>query len=52
MLAKGCDYYVLNAPAAMGAEQSEACILSREGLALPWGRRKKTALAREIVKLL
>jgi phosphopantothenoylcysteine decarboxylase/phosphopantothenate--cysteine ligase len=52
MLAKNCDYYVLNPPAAMGASSSEACILSRDGLVLEWGRRTKAALARKIVELL
>lgn len=60
MLAKHCDYLVLNGPAAMGAKVSEACILSRQGtcpersrgLALPWRRRSKQALARVLVRLL
>ncbi len=50
--AKNCDYLVLNGPAAMGAKESEACILGREGLVLDWARRSKTALAREVVGLL
>jgi len=52
MLAKNCDYVVLNPPAAMGADESEACILSRDGVVLEWGRRSKRALAGEIVALL
>jgi len=52
LTAKGCDYLVLNAPAAMGADASEACILSADGLVLEWARRSKKALAREIVNLL
>ena len=52
MQAKNCDYVVLNTPAAMAAEQSEACILSRKDVILPWKRRDKDTLAREIVKLL
>ena len=52
MMAKHCDYLVLNGPAAMGAEASEACILSADGLALDWARRHKSVLAREIVALL
>ena len=52
MLAKGCDYVVLNAPAAMSAEASEACILSREGTVLRWARRPKVELARRIISLL
>jgi len=52
MLAKRCDYVVLNLPAAMAAEESEACILSRDGVCLPWARRGKDELARAIVSLL
>jgi len=52
MIAKGCDYVVVNAPAAMSAEASEACILSREGTVLQWARRPKAELARQIVSLL
>lgn len=52
MLAKNCDYVVLNPPAAMAADESEACILSRDGVLLEWARRSKQALAREIVALL
>jgi phosphopantothenoylcysteine decarboxylase/phosphopantothenate--cysteine ligase len=52
MLQKNCDYLVLNTAAAMGASSSWACILTREGLALPWGERSKAALARKIVALL
>jgi phosphopantothenoylcysteine decarboxylase/phosphopantothenate--cysteine ligase len=52
MLEKNCDYLVLNTPAAMGASSSWACILTRQGLALPWGERSKAALARKIVALL
>lgn len=50
--AKNCDYLVLNGPAAMGASASEACILGRDGLVLDWARRSKSALAREVVRLL
>ncbi len=52
LLAKHCDYLILNGPAAMGAEKSEACILNRDGLALDWATRAKTTLAREIIALL
>ncbi len=52
MTAKNCDYLVLNPPAAMGADSSEACILSPAGLVVDWARRSKQALAREIVSLL
>ena len=52
MAAKGCDYVVLNRPAAMSAEVSEACIISRAGIVLPWAARPKEELARHIVALL
>lgn len=52
MLAKNADFTVVNTPAAMGSADSEACILSTDGFALPWGRRPKDELATEIVKLL
>ena len=52
MLAKNADFVVVNSPAAMAADDSEACILGREGLALPWARRDKRSLADEIVRLL
>ena len=52
MKRKNADYVVLNTPAAMGAETSEACILSPGGTALPWARRAKTDLARQIIALL
>ena len=52
LAAKNCDYVVVNTPAAMGADESEACILSPGGVILPWSRRTKSALADEIVKLL
>ena len=50
--AKGADFVVVNTPAAMGAEASEACILSRRGIVLPWAVRTKDDLAREIIRLL
>jgi phosphopantothenoylcysteine decarboxylase/phosphopantothenate--cysteine ligase len=51
MNAKGADCVVVNSPAAMGNEESEACILSGEGTILPWLTRPKKVLAGEIVKL-
>ena len=50
--AKNCDYVVLNPPAAMAGDASEACILSRRGVVLPWAARPKTELASEVVALL
>ncbi|KKM70321.1 hypothetical protein LCGC14_1441930 [marine sediment metagenome] len=52
MTAKNCDYLVLNTPAAMASAESDACILSPDGLALPWARRSKAELAKAIVALL
>ncbi len=52
MKRKNADYVVLNPPAAMGADASEACILSPDGIALPWAKRTKTDLSRQIVALL
>jgi len=52
MAAKGADFVVVNAPAAMGSEASEACILSVGGVALPWACRSKEELASEILRLL
>jgi phosphopantothenoylcysteine decarboxylase/phosphopantothenate--cysteine ligase len=52
MAAKGADYVVANAPDALGAEQSLACVLSRDGSPVPWGRRSKRDLAEHIVGLL
>jgi len=51
MKAKGADCVVVNAPAAMGSDDSEACILSGDGVILPWLNRAKEVLAREIVSL-
>jgi len=50
MAAKGADFVVVNTPAAMGAEESEACILSPKGVVLPWAVRPKEALAEEILR--
>lgn len=52
MAAKHTDYTVLNTPAAMGAADSQACILSPGEMVLPWAMRSKDELAREIVRLL
>jgi len=52
MEAKGCDCVVVNTPAAMGSDESDACILSSVGPAVPWANRPKEALAGEIVKLI
>jgi len=52
MAAKGADFVVANTPGAMAAAGSLACILSADGVVLPWGHRPKEVLAAEIVGLL
>jgi phosphopantothenoylcysteine decarboxylase/phosphopantothenate--cysteine ligase len=52
MAAKGADFVVVNTAAAMGAEASEACILSGEGVVAGWQRRSKLHLAGRIVQLI
>lgn len=52
MDAKNADFTVVNAPDAIAAEDSRACIISRTGAILPWARRAKQDLADEIVALL
>jgi len=51
MAAKGSDFTVVNTPAAMGARESSACILSPRKVLLPWGVRTKDELAGEIVAI-
>ena len=51
MVTKGADYVVVNTPAAIGATESDACILSRDGVALAWASRSKDQLARRIVEI-
>jgi len=50
--AKKADYIVVNTPQAISAESSRACILSPDGVIVPWAERTKTQLAQEIVGLL
>jgi phosphopantothenoylcysteine synthetase/decarboxylase len=52
MIEKNADFVVVNTPAAMAADHSHACILSREAVVLPWADRPKQALAEHIVALL
>ncbi len=52
MKAKNADFSVVNTPAAIDSESSEACILDAGGVVIPWAVRPKPALAREILKLL
>ena len=49
LAAKGADVVVLNTPAAMGADQSLACILDATSTVLPWATRPKQQLAEHIV---
>ena len=48
---KNADYVVVNTPAAIGAQESLACILSADGVAVPWSLRPKDELASDIVRL-
>lgn len=52
MAAKHADFSVVNTPAAIDSETSEACILDAGGVVVPWAVRPKPELAREILKLL
>lgn len=52
MAAKGADLVVCNPASAMGAADSEACILSAEGVVVPWARRQKGDLAAELIRVL
>ncbi len=52
LAAKGADYIVANAPDAMGAEESRACVLGKDGIIVPWARRTKIQIARKIVGFL
>jgi phosphopantothenoylcysteine decarboxylase/phosphopantothenate--cysteine ligase len=52
MADKGADFIVINAPAAIGSGRSRACVLSRDGVVLPWADRPKEQLAVQIVALL
>ena len=52
LAAKNADVVLLNAPAAMGADESEACILSADGVVLPWDRRSKVQLAQTLIPIL
>ncbi len=47
---KHADMVVLNTPAAMDAETSEATILTADGVILPWANRHKADLAAEIIR--
>jgi phosphopantothenoylcysteine decarboxylase/phosphopantothenate--cysteine ligase len=49
---KGADFVVANAPDAMGASASRACILAPDSVVLGWARREKAELAAAIVDLL
>jgi len=52
MAEKGADWVVVNTPAAIAADESRACILAPDAVALPWDDRAKRELADQIVQLL
>jgi len=52
LAAKGADYVVLNTPEAIGADESEACILTAGGTALARAVRTKDDLAAELIRIL
>lgn len=52
MVAKNADFVVVNTPAAMEADESDAGILAHSGRGLPWARRTKQDLADRIVRIL
>jgi phosphopantothenoylcysteine decarboxylase/phosphopantothenate--cysteine ligase len=52
LAAKHADMVVVNTPAAMGAEGSQACVLSAGETLLPWAQRTKAQLAAELASLL
>jgi len=52
MEAKNADFTVVNPPESIDSENSEACILGRGGVLVPWGYRPKAQLADEILNLL
>lgn len=52
MAGKGADLIVANTSAALGAEETQACVLSPAGTVLPWASRSKELLAGEILALL
>lgn len=52
MRAKNADYVVVNTPAAMSADASQAAILSPGGVILPWASRPKHELAKAIIAML
>ncbi len=49
LAAKGADMVVVNMPSAMGAADSEACILTADAVLAGWARRAKAELAELIV---
>ncbi len=52
LAAKSADFIVANTTDAMHAAASRACIISADGVIIPWRRRTKKELARKIVGLL
>lgn len=52
MYKKGANMTVVNMPQAMGADKSQACIISPNDMLVDWQTRTKHQLADEIIKLL
>ncbi len=53
-VSKHADFTVVNTPAAMGSDESSACILAagEDTPALPWAMRPKAQLGQKIVELI
>jgi phosphopantothenoylcysteine decarboxylase/phosphopantothenate--cysteine ligase len=52
LASKNADIVLLNTPAAMGATESDACVLSADEVLVPWGRRSKLELAQSLVPII
>jgi phosphopantothenoylcysteine decarboxylase / phosphopantothenate---cysteine ligase len=46
---KNGDVVLLNTPDAMGVGESEACVLSADGVVVPWAHRTKVELAQALL---
>ncbi|RKY28581.1 MAG: hypothetical protein DRP83_00420 [Planctomycetota bacterium] len=49
---KHADFSVANTPAAFNSAESLACILDAENILLPWAKRPKKDLARQLVRII
>jgi len=52
LASKHADIVLLNTPAAMGAAESDACVLSADETLVPWDRRTKDQLAQSLVPII